>query len=197
MSNSEIKSITRELQAHAAILGGFAALLWAIEIVDVFLFRGRLNAYGIRPRSLQGLEGILLMPFLHGNFAHLAANTLPFLTLGWLIMLREISDFFIVSAVTILVSGVGVWLTGAPNSIHIGASGLVFGYFGFLLLRGYFERSFTAIFMSLIVGFLYGSLIWGVLPSQPGVSWQGHFFGFVGGAVAAQLLGRRKKMREF
>jgi membrane associated rhomboid family serine protease len=197
MSNSEIKSITRELQAHAAILGGFAALLWAIEIVDVFLFRGRLNAYGIRPRSLQGLEGILLMPFLHGNFAHLAANTLPFLTLGWLIMLREISDFFIVSAVTILVSGVGVWLTGAPNSIHIGASGLVFGYFGFLLLRGYFERSFTAIFMSLIVGFLYGSLIWGVLPSQPGVSWQAHFFGFVGGAVAAQLLGRRKKMREF
>jgi membrane associated rhomboid family serine protease len=125
MSNSEIKSITRELQAHAAILGGFAALLWAIEIVDVFVFRGRLNAYGIRPRSLQGLEGILLMPFLHGNFAHLAANTLPFLTLGWLIMLREISDFFIVSAVTILVSGVGVWLTGAPNSIHIGASGLV------------------------------------------------------------------------
>jgi membrane associated rhomboid family serine protease len=197
MSNSEIKSITRELQAHAAILGGFAALLWAIEIVDVFVFRGRLNAYGIRPRSLQGLEGILLMPFLHGNFAHLAANTLPFLTLGWLIMLREISDFFIVSAVTILVSGVGVWLTGAPNSIHIGASGLVFGYFGFLLLRGYFERSFTAIFMSLIVGFLYGSLIWGVLPSQPGVSWQAHFFGFVGGAVAAQLLGRRKKMREF
>ncbi|NJK75086.1 MAG: rhomboid family intramembrane serine protease [Oscillatoriales cyanobacterium RU_3_3] len=193
MSKSENNSITRELQAHAGILGGFTALLWAIEIVDVFVFRGRLNAYGIRPRSLQGLEGILLMPFLHGNFAHLAANTLPFLTLGWLIMLREISDFFIVSAVTMLVSGVGVWLTGAPNSIHIGASGLVFGYFGFLLLRGYFERSFAAIFMSLIVGFLYGSLIWGVLPSQPGVSWQGHFFGFVGGALAAQLLGRRKK----
>jgi membrane associated rhomboid family serine protease len=193
MSNSENHSITRELQAHAGILGGFTGLLWIIEIVDVFVFRGRLNAYGIRPRSLQGLEGILLMPFLHGNFAHLAANTLPFLTLGWLIMLREISDFFIVSGVTMLVSGVGVWLTGAPNSIHIGASGLIFGYFGFLLLRGYFERSFTAIFMSLIVGFFYGSLIWGVLPSQPGVSWQGHFFGFVGGVLAAQLLGRRKK----
>lgn len=193
MSNSETKSITRELQTHAAILGGFAALLWIIEIVDVFVFRGRLNAYGIRPRSLEGLEGILFMPFLHGSFAHLAANTLPFLTLGWLIMLREISDFFIVSAVTVLISGVGVWLTGAPNSIHIGASGLVFGYFGFLLLRGYFERSFASILMSLIVGFFYGSLIWGVLPAQPGVSWQAHFFGFVGGAVAAQLLGRRKQ----
>ena len=193
MSNPETKSITRELQSHAAILGGFVSLLWAIEILDVFVFRGALNAYGIRPRSIDGLEGILLMPFLHGSFAHLAANTLPFLTFGWLIMLQETSDFFIVSAVTVLVSGLGVWLTGAPNSVHIGASGLIFGYFGFLLLRGYFERSFTSIMISLIVGFFYGGLIWGVLPSQPGVSWQAHFFGFVGGVLAAQLLGRQKR----
>ncbi|MEG3974280.1 rhomboid family intramembrane serine protease [Microcoleus sp. herbarium8] len=193
MSNPESKSITRELQSHAAILGGFVSLLWIIEIVDVFLFQGALNDYGVRPRSLDGLQGILLMPFLHGSYAHLAANTLPFVTFGWLIMLREISDFFIVSAVTVLVSGLGVWLTGAPNSVHIGASGLIFGYFGFLLLRGYFERSFTSIAISLIVGFFYGGLIWGVLPQQPGISWQGHFFGFVGGVLAAQLLGRKKR----
>ncbi len=193
MSNPETKAITRELQSHAAILGGFVSLLWIIEIVDVFVFRGRLNAYGVRPRSIDGLQGILLMPFLHGSFAHLAANTLPFVTFGWLIMLREISDFFIVSAVTMLVSGFGVWLTGAPYSVHIGASGLIFGYFGFLLLRGYFERSFTSILVSLIVGFFYGSLIWGVLPSQPGVSWQAHFFGFVGGVLTAQFLGRHKR----
>ncbi|MEG4012569.1 MULTISPECIES: rhomboid family intramembrane serine protease [unclassified Microcoleus] len=193
MSHPESKSITRVLQSHAAILGGFVSLLWIIEIVDVFLFRGALNAYGVRPRSIQGLEGIIFMPFLHGSFAHLAANTLPFVTFGWLIMLRETRDFFIVSAITILVSGFGVWLTGAPNSVHIGASGLIFGYFGFLLLRGYFERSFTSIAISLIVGFFYGGLIWGVLPSQPGVSWQAHFFGFVGGILAAQLLGRQKR----
>ena len=193
MSNSETRTITSELQSHAAILGGFIALLWAIEIVDVFVFQGGLNSYGVRPRSLDGLEGILLMPFLHGSFAHLASNTLPFLTFGWLIMLRQTSDFFIVSAVTMLVSGLGVWLTGAPNSVHIGASGLIFGYFGFLLLRGLFERSFTSLLISLIVGFFYGSLIWGVLPSQPGVSWQGHFFGFAGGVLAAQLLGRQKR----
>ena len=193
MSNPESKSITRELQSHAAILGGFVSLLWIIEIVDVFLFRGALNSYGVRPRSIQGLEGIIFMPFLHGSFAHLAANTLPFVTFGWLIMLRETRDFFIVSAVTVLVSGLGVWLTGAPNSVHIGASGLIFGYFGFLLLRGYFERSFTSIAISLIVGFFYGGLIWGVLPQQPGISWQGHFFGFVGGVLAAQLLGRKKR----
>jgi membrane associated rhomboid family serine protease len=193
MSNPETKSITRELQSHAAILGGFVSLLWIIEIVDVFVFGGALNSYGVRPRSIDGLEGILFMPFLHGSFAHLAANTLPFLTFGWLIMLQEVSDFFVVSAVTMLVSGLGVWLTGAPNSVHIGASGLIFGYFGFLLLRGYFERSFTSIAISLIVGFFYGGLILGVLPSQHGVSWQAHFFGFVGGVLAAQLLGRQKR----
>ncbi|TAD80455.1 MAG: rhomboid family intramembrane serine protease [Oscillatoriales cyanobacterium] len=192
MSNPNTKTITRELQSHVAILGGCVALFWMIEIVDVFVFRGALNSYGVRPRNLDGLQGILLMPFLHGSFAHLAANTVPFVTLGWLIMLREVSDFFVVSGVTMLVSGLGVWLTGAPNSVHIGASGLIFGYFGFLLLRGYFERSFTSILLSLIVGFFYGSLIWGVLPSQPGVSWQAHFFGFVGGVLTAQLLGRQK-----
>ncbi|WP_039961613.1 rhomboid family intramembrane serine protease, partial [Kamptonema sp. PCC 6506] len=192
MSNPKVKGIASELQTQAAILGGFVALMWIIEIVDWFLLGGRLNAYGVRPWSMVGLRGILFMPFLHANFAHLAANTLPFITFGWLIMLQETSDFFLVSAVTMLVSGLGVWLTGAPYSVHIGASGLIFGYFGFLLLRGFFERSFMSIALSLFVGFLYGGLIWGVLPSQPGVSWQGHLFGFVGGVLAAQLLGRRK-----
>jgi len=196
MSNPKVKGIASELQTQATILGGFVALMWIIEIVDGFLLGGRLNAYGVRPRNIVGLRGILFMPFLHGNFAHLAANTLPFITFGWLIMLRETSDFFLVSAVTMLVSGIGVWLTGSPYSIHIGASGLIFGYFGFLLLRGFFERSFMSIALSLFVGFLYGGLIWGVLPSQPGVSWQGHFFGFVGGVLAAQLLGRRKVIKD-
>ena len=194
MSNSKVKGIASELQTQASILGGFVALMWIIEIVDSFLLGGRLNAYGVRPRSMVGLRGILFMPFLHANFAHLAANTLPFITFGWLIMLRETSDFFLVSAVTMLVSGVGVWLTGSPYSVHIGASGLIFGYFGFLLLRGFFERSLMSIALSLFVGFLYGGLIWGVLPSQPGVSWQGHLFGFIGGVLAAQLLGRRKQV---
>ena len=196
MSNPKVKGIASELQTQATILGGFVALMWIIEIVDGFLLGGRLNAYGVRPRNIVGLRGILFMPFLHGNFAHLAANTLPFITFGWLIMLRETSDFFLVSAVTMLVSGIGVWLTGSPYSIHIGASALIFGHFGFLLLRGFFERSFMSIALSLFVGFLYGGLIWGVLPSQPGVSWQGHFFGFVGGVLAAQLLGRRKVIKD-
>jgi membrane associated rhomboid family serine protease len=191
MSQPKVKGIVSELQTQAMILGGFVAVMWIVEIVDWFLLGGRLNAYGVRPRSLDGLRGILFMPFLHANFAHLTANTLPFVTFGGLIILRKTSDFLLVTIVTMLVSGLGIWLTGAPHSVHIGASGLVFGYFGFLLLRGYFERSILSIFLSLGVAFLYGGIIWGVLPSQPGVSWQGHLFGFIGGIVAAQMLGKR------
>lgn len=190
MSSKEAKAIARELKTQAIVLGGFIALIWTLEIVDLLFLGGVLNAYGIRPRSIIGLRGILFAPFLHGGLAHVAANTIPFLTFGWLIMLRETSDFFVVTAVTMLTSGLGVWLIGSPYTIHIGASGLIFGYFGFLLLRGYFERSFSAILFSLIVGLLYGSLIWGVLPLQVGISWQGHLFGFLGGALAARLLAR-------
>ena len=192
MSSEDRKAIARELKSHGIILGGFVAIIWILEIVDIFFLRGRLNSYGILPRHLIGLRGILFAPFLHGGFGHLIANTVPFLTLGWLIMLRETSDFFAVSALTMLVSGLGVWLFGSP-AFHIGASGLIFGYLGFLLLRGFFERSFISILLSLIVGFLYGGVIWGVLPTQPGVSWEGHLFGFIGGVLAARLLSRRPK----
>ena len=197
MSNKEAKAIAGEVKTQAIVLGGFIAIIWILEIIDLLFFRGALDAYGLRPRSITGLRGILFSPFLHGGLAHVAANTIPFLTLGWLIMLRETSDFFVVTAVTMLTSGIGVWLFGSPYTIHIGASGLVFGYFGFLLLRGYFERSVTAIFFSLAVGLLYGSLIWGVLPLQFGISWQGHLFGFIGGALTARLLPRRRRRSHF
>lgn len=193
MSKQESGAIAREIQTQIFVLGGLVALMWITEFIDIFFFRGRLDAFGIRPHSLIGLRGILLAPFLHGGLGHLIANTIPFLTLGWLVMLRETSDFFVVSIVTMLVSGLGVWLTGSPYSIHVGASGIIFGYFGFLLLRGYFERSFAAILFSLVVGFLYGGMIWGVLPIQYGISWQGHLFGFIGGAIAARLLAKPKK----
>ena len=198
MSPKEAKvSIARELKTQAIILGGFIALFWAMEIVDLSFQRGTLDTYGIRPHSIVGLRGILFAPFLHGGLGHVAANTIPFLTFGWLIMLRETRDFFVVTVVTMLTSGLGVWLFGSPNTIHIGASGLVFGYFGFLLLRGYFERSFAAILFSLIVGLFYGSLIWGILPLRYGISWEAHLFGFLGGALAARLLARRRRTTNY
>ena len=191
MSSADTKAIASELKTHAIILGGIIAFMWFVEFIDISL-RGALDIYGIIPHEEIGLRGILFAPFLHGNLLHLAANTVPFLTLGWLIMLRETSDFFIVSAIAMFVSGAGVWLTGEPGSIHIGASGVIFGYLGFLLFRGYFERSVVSLFVSLFVGFSYGSMIWGVFPSLPGVSWQGHLFGFIGGAIAARFLTQQK-----
>ena len=193
MAKHEARAIAQEFKTQVLILGGLVAIFWGLEIVDSSFLGGALDLYGIRPRSLIGLRGILFAPFLHGSFAHVAANTVPFLTLGWLVMLREMRDFFVVTIITMLVSGIGVWLTAPAYSIHIGASGLIFGYFGFLLLRGYFERSFAAILFSLIVGLLYGGIIWGVLPLQYGISWQGHLFGFIGGAIAARLLARPKR----
>ncbi|WP_437514010.1 rhomboid family intramembrane serine protease [Sorangium sp. So ce1099] len=191
MSTIETRSITRELKLHAALLGGFVALLWGIEILDLVVFRGSLDALGIRPRTVPGLVGIALAPLLHGGFAHLAANTLPFVGLGWLIMLRKKRDLFLVTLVATLVGGLGVWLLGSPSSVHIGASGVIFGYFGFLLLRGWFERSALSIALSLVVGLVYGGMIWGVLPTRMGISWEGHLFGFLGGVLAARLLGGR------
>ncbi|NEO69352.1 rhomboid family intramembrane serine protease [Moorena sp. SIO3H5] len=192
MTRQERQSITSELQTQAIILGGWVALMWIVELVDIFIFGSKLDLYGILPRNPIGLRGILFAPFLHGGFSHLISNTIPFLVLGWFVMLQETSDFFVVTTITMLVGGLGVWLLGAPNSVHIGASVLIFGYLGFLLFRGFFERNLPSIFLSILVGFLYGGLVWGVLPSQPHVSWQGHLFGFIGGILAARLLARRK-----
>jgi membrane associated rhomboid family serine protease len=133
----------------------------------------------------------LFAPFLHGGFPHLIANTVPFITLGWLIMLRETREFFPVTAVIMIVGGLGVWLFGAP-AYHIGASGLIFGYLGFLLLRGYFERSIVSVGIAILVFVLYGGVLWGVLPSYPGISWESHLFGFIGGVIAAKSLSQVK-----
>jgi membrane associated rhomboid family serine protease len=193
MSSQETRALVRELKTQVTLLGGFVAFMWLIELVDILVFKQALNIYGILPRQIIGLRGIVFAPFLHGGLGHLIANSLPFLILGWFVMLQETSDFFVVTGITMLVSGLGVWLFGSPG-LHIGASGVIFGYLGFLLLRGYFERNIPSILLSLIVGVLYGSTIWGVLPLQQGISWEGHLFGFIGGVVAARLLTRRKKL---
>jgi len=190
------RSLLQELQEQFYILGGFVALIWVVEILDNLLFqrilRGGLDQFGIDPRRFLGLRGIVFAPFLHGGYYHVAANTVPFVVLGWLIMLRNTTDFWTVSVVSALVSGLGTWLFGR-SAVHIGASGMIFGYFGYLLFRGYFERSIVAIAISLLVGFTYGGMIYGVLPSQPWISWEGHLFGFIGGAIAAKLLVEEQK----
>ena len=187
----------RKVRTQAIILASFIALIWLIELIDWIVFDHSLDSYGIKPRSVSGLRGIFFMPFLHSNFGHVLANTVPFIILGALVMMRRVRDFFIISIIIILVSGLGVWLLGGIGTVHIGASALVFGYLGFLLLRAYFEWSLTSIIIAVAVGLMYSGLIWGVLPINPGVSWQGHLFGFLGGALAAYLLTARRQGSRF
>ena len=179
------------LITYAIMLGTIVAALWLIEIADQLIWRQSLDFLGIHPRTARGFRSIVIAPFLHKGFGHLLANTFPFLMLGGLVMLRGAGEFFFVSLVALLVSGGGIWLFGGPATVHIGMSGVIFGYLGFLLFRGYFERSLVAIGLALLVGMLYGSMIWGIFPSQPNVSWQGHFFGFLGGGLAAYVLVKR------
>ncbi|MCA9520250.1 MAG: rhomboid family intramembrane serine protease, partial [Myxococcales bacterium] len=131
---------------------------------------------------------------LHVGFAHVTSNSVPFLVMGWLLLLRGIGQFFAVLGLVTVMEGVAVWLVGAGNSVHLGASGVVFGFFGFLLVAGVLERSVKSILSALIVGFAYGGIVWGVLPNQRGISWEGHLFGMLaGGVVAYWLVGKSVK----
>ena len=187
-----LQAIGGELKTQVKILAASVATFWIIFILNEVIFGGRLNALGILPHRFIGLRGILFAPFLHGNFYHIAANTVPFVILGWMVMLRNTKDFYFVSFMSALVGGLGTWLIGRPNSVHIGASGVIFGYFGYLLFRGYFEKSFVAISISITIAIGYGGMIWGVLPTRSYISWEGHLFGFIGGILAAKLLSPSK-----
>ena len=176
------------LRLGAVLLGVVFVAMWVLEISDLLIFGGALDSWGIRPRSLDGLDGIFLAPLLHGGLAHLVNNSVPFLLLGAVTFLSGLRNFLVTTALSVLVGGLGVWLFGAPGSVHVGMSGVIFGYFGYLLLRGYFTRSVGAVLVSVALVLLYGGMLWGLLPLQTGVSWTGHLFGFLGGALSAYLL---------
>jgi membrane associated rhomboid family serine protease len=180
------------LRRQAIVIGALVAVLWFLEMIDALFLRGALDGFGIAPRSLTSLPAILVAPFLHAGFGHLMANTIPFVVLGWMVMWRRTSDLFVVFLATAIASGLGVWLFGGAHTLHLGLSGVIFGFLGFLLARGYYERSAGAIAVALTAFLLYGGILWGVLPLQQGVSWQGHLFGFVGGVVTAYVMVRTR-----
>ena len=186
-----VGGIVKEFKNQIYTLFSLTAIAWTIQVTNVVIFSNGLIAWGIVPQSERGLFGIFFAPFLHGSFAHIVSNTLPFLILGWLIMLRNMEDFVLVSLITALTSGIGVWLVSPAGSVTVGASGVIFGYLGFLLARGYFERSLVAIALAISVGVMYGGVLFGILPGQAGISWQAHLFGFLGGVWIASW---RKKI---
>ena len=183
-ARQEATGLFKELQSQGTLLVCVVIVLWTIELANS-LTNDALNNLGIRPRNIVGLQGILFAPFLHGNWRHLISNTFPLVILSWLIMARDRSEWIAVTVLTAIASGLGTWLFGGDMTVHIGASGVVFGYFGFLVARAYFERSFGSIAISLLVLALFGGMIWGILPVRVGISWEGHLFGLLGGIAAA------------
>jgi len=162
------------------------ALLWAIYLLNLVL-PFDLRIYGIRPRSISGLPGLLFAPFLHYNIRHLFSNSLalaPLLFFSLVYSRRLTLEAVIFIA---LIGGAGIWLFGQSNTIHIGASGIIFGLIGYLLAIGFFRRELLAIMVSLMVAFYYGWALFSLFVVLPGVSWAGHFFGFAAGAFAARL----------
>lgn len=185
------KRATLALCTQAATVSAPIIAGWAVFATNMAI-GGGLIQYGVVPRTVTGLRGILFAPFLHGSLEHIAANTIPFLVLGWLVLVRDARHFIPVTLASMLGAGLMAWLLGAPGSVHIGASGVIFGYLGFLMLSGWFARSFGSILLSLGVTALWGGLVFGVMPGQPGISWQAHLGGFVGGVLAARSLARKR-----
>lgn len=173
----------------------FVPVLFAIEFLDRLTGERLDQDGGIRPRHLDGLDGIVFSPFLHAGFAHVLANSIPLILLGTFVLAAGTTRFLLTTAFIALVAGVGVWFIGDPQTVVVGASGVIFGYLGVILMRGVVEHSWWHIAVGVLIGLLYGWQLFGVLPGEEGVSWQGHLCGFIGGLVAAVLFRRRRPRR--
>ena len=175
--------------SRASMLFGSTLSMWLVWAADL-VWPGTIG-HGIVPRTAYGLTGIVMAPFLHADLQHLLANTIPFAIFGAVILLRGVRAFLFVVLVSATVSGLGTWLFGAPNSQHIGASGVVFGFLGYLLIRAAYDRRVSSALIALAVAVVYGVTFLTSLMPAHGISWTGHVFGFIGGVTSARLRYRR------
>jgi membrane associated rhomboid family serine protease len=187
-TTSTTDSLFVQLKARGLLLAAFVGSIWLVFFLSVALPFLHLNRHGVVPRTLGGLQGILFAPWLHASMMHLIANTGGLLILGWLSTWPRIANFWQATIGAMLGAGLCAWLLGAPYTVHIGASGLVFGYAGYLVARGYYTRHVLAMLVALFVAASYGlTMLFGVMPIYPGVSWQSHLGGALGGILAARL----------
>ncbi|MFI7410951.1 rhomboid family intramembrane serine protease [Streptomyces sp. NPDC049627] len=178
-------------KAAAKLMVGWVALLWLLEVIDVVSGHA-LDGFGIIPRTSSELVDVVPASFIHFGFAHVAANSVPLLVLGFIAALGGIRRFAAVCALIIVADGLGVWLISPSGTNTAGASGLVFGLFGFLVVTGFVERRPLGVLAGLLVGAVWGgSVLAGLAPTQSGVSWQGHLVGLAAGVAAAFVLRRR------
>jgi membrane associated rhomboid family serine protease len=185
---------TARIGSGLKLLALLVGLMWLSELIDTAM-HGALDKYGIIARDPQGLIGIVTAPFLHLGFGHLISNTLPLVTLGALIAVSGAARLFAVTAVVTVIGGFGTWLISPPNTVTIGASGLVFGYAAYLIARGLFNRRIGQVLVGILVIVVWGSALLGGLLPQDGISWQGHLFGGISGILAAWFLADDKPGR--
>lgn len=182
-----LQRVGGQIKARAALLAVFVGSMWFVFFVSAAFPSLRLTSHGVVPRTFSGLQGILFAPWLHANLRHIMANTGGLLILGWLCTWPRIPNFVDATVGAMLGAGLCAWLLGAPYSVHIGASGLVFGYAAYLIARGWYTRDIVSVLVASFVVAAYGlSLLVGALPLTPGVSWQSHLGGALGGFVAAR-----------
>lgn len=162
----------------------FLFVMWAVELVETVLHTS-FAALGILPREPERLFGVLTAPFIHGTWDHILSNSLPFAALSAILFLGFRRVSYPVFIYIYLITGLAVWGLARGGTFHIGASGLVYGLFGFVFFSGIFRGDIRSIGIALAVGFFYGGMVWGVMPNQPGISWESHLFGMVAGAVLA------------
>lgn len=181
-------SIGRAFVAMCALV----PVLFAVVVADRLLNHRLDTLGGIHPHDVYGLDGVVFAPFLHANFEHVTANSVPLILLGTFVLAAGARRFIASTIVIALVSGLGAWFLGDPRTIIVGASGVIFGYLGLLLMRGVVERSWWHLAVGLLIGLLYGWQLLAVLPTDERISWQAHLFGFLGGVLAAVLFRRRR-----
>ena len=177
---------------RAAALCAVAALVWAVSLYGLLVDDRLIYALAVVPRRLDRLSGIFGAPLVHGSFAHLAANTVPLLILGGMVAIRGVAYYLTTTLAVVALGGLGLWAFGR-NAAHVGASGLIFGYFGFLVGRGYYERSPQSVAVAILVALVYGGMITGVLPQDDRVSWEAHLFGLLAGGLCARAAHGRQR----
>lgn len=187
----DAESLVADVRKAAIVMVAFLAIIWVIQIAN-WADSYRLSTdYGIRPRDVSSLPDLLSAPFLHFSWAHIEGNSGPLFIFGFLAAYRGIQKFAGVTVIVILTSGLGAWLTEASNTVGAGASGVVFGYFGYIMVRGFFDRRVIDMVIGAVMALCFAYQFAVLLP-QAGIGWQAHLGGLAGGVLAGWIFRDRR-----
>lgn len=184
--------VGQRLQAGTSYAVTYVVVIWAVHIVNQYVLGGSLLAYGVHPLDTTAWWTVFTAPLIHGNFAHLISNTIPGALFTFVIAASGKHVWLKSTLIITLVAGMGTWLIGGVGTVHIGASGVLYGWFAYLLVRGIFNRSMAQLAIGVVIASVYSGLIWGIFPTMPGVSWQAHLCGFIGGIIAGFMVRNTK-----